>query len=514
MNGKLLVEKLLFFAKKYLYSEALDEAYVRNLLLQILKVETPLVEIPDLSELESLTVPDMLIAEVEEFAKENGLCEVGEENLFSAYVTGLLSPLPSKVNNEFFRIKECSGINAACKYLYDLSVMNGYIRKTDIEKNLKWDYADGERRLEITVNLSKPEKDNKDIAKLLTQKNDVGNYPACALCKENEGFKGNFKKPPRSNLRTVSVNLGGEEWFVQYSPYAYYSEHCIAINKVHANMSVNATTAVKLFDFVDLFPNYFIGSNADLPIVGGSILNHEHYQGGLHVLPMRRAGVKKRLSLSAYPLIKGGVLDWYNNALRFSSKNRKQLELFVAEFIDYWKNYSDESVGLCANEGNVRHSTLSPIAYKSGDGYTVELILRNNITSKEYPDGVFHAHPEFFNIKKEGIGLIEAMGLFILPGRLKKETEAVKKILTGEITADLDAISETDMLYKHKNMIKELLVETGGNVNGQTAEEVVRSYINVTCKKILECTAVFKNDANGEKAFDKCLKRFGFEILN
>ncbi len=510
-DGKILIEKLIRYSEKFLHLNNLDEEYIRNLLLKEFNIETPYNGDADFSEIEKMAVPDELVSEIIEYAKGNSVCAEGEEELFAAHIFGLLSPLPSEINAEFFRIKEESGISSACKYLYDISVMNWYVRKTDIDKNLKWEFKDGDNVLEITINLSKPEKDNKDIAKLLSLKNTGESYPACALCKENEGFKGNLKKPPRSNLRTVTVNLGCEEWFVQYSPYAYYTEHCIAINRKHSNMNVGANTCEKLFDFTDIFPNYFIGSNADLPIVGGSILNHEHFQGGGHILPMRKAPIKYGVSHKKYPLVSGGVLDWYNSALRFTSKSRESLSSLGAEFISFWKSYTDEEVNIFAEKDGKPHNTLSPIASKNGDEYTLELILRNNITTKEYPDGLFHAHPEYFNIKKEGIGLIEAMGLFILPGRLKRQTSEIEKILMGE-RKYCGSIKGDDELVVHSSMIKELTEKFGTKLTAEEAHGKVVDYINGTCKSILECTAVFKNDGKGDRAFKKCLGQFGFEI--
>lgn len=511
VDGKILIEKLIKYAEKFLYLEKTDEEYFRNLLLKELNVETPFTGEEDFSCVEKLSVPDELADELIVYAKENSVCPEGEEELFSAHILGLLTPRPSKINEEFFRLRAEKGIYSACEYLYSVSVMNRYVRKTDIEKNLKWEFEDGDNVLEITVNLSKPEKDNKDIAKLLSLKNTGENYPACALCKENEGFKGNLKKPPRSNLRTVTVTLGGEEWFVQYSPYAYYTEHCIAINRKHSNMCIGDKTCDKLFDFVDIFPNYFIGSNADLPIVGGSILNHEHFQGGGHVLPMRKSPIKQKLVSDKYPLVSGGVLDWYNSALRFTSKSRESLAGLGAEFIRFWKNYTDEEVNIYAFKDGKPHSTLSPIASKNGDEYTLELILRNNITTDEYPDGLFHAHPEYFNIKKEGIGLIEAMGLFILPGRLKRQTKEIEKILTGEREYSGEIASDDD-LFVHSDMIKSLTDKFGVGLTENEAHDRVIDYINQTCKSILECTAVFKKDEKGEKAFKKCLTSFGFRF--
>ena len=511
-NGKLLAEKLLRYANKFLHLEADDFIYMRNLLLRELGLTEPYMGDEDISFVDGLSVPDSLVAELVAYAEENGIWKDGE-NLFAAHVFGLLTPAPSVINAEFKRIREEQGIQPACDYLYNISVMNDYVQKTAIGKNLKWEYEDGDNVLEITINLSKPEKDNKEIAKLLKKPTAGEKYPACALCKENLGYGGNANHPARSNIRTVNLSLGGERWFVQYSPYAYYNEHCIAINEAHVPMRVDETTPDKLLDFVDVFPNYFIGSNAALPIVGGSILNHEHYQGGGHVLPMRKAMIEKEICSDKFPSVKAGILNWYNSAVRMSSRSREELASATAAFIAAWREYTDESVGIYAFSGGNPHNTLSPIATKNGDEYTMDIIFRNNITTEQYPDGVFHAHPEFFNIKKEGIGLIEAMGLFILPGRLKRQTAKIEKILTGEVEYLPEEIAAEDNdLYVHRDMVAALVKEYGTALSKEDASLAVRGYVNRVCAKILDCTAVFKRDAEGKAAFERFVESVGFKV--
>lgn len=512
VDGKILIEKLLRYARKFLHLKDEDVVYTRNLLLREMRILAPAKACEDLSFVEGFDVPDLLVEELNAYALENGLADSLTAHLFSAHVLGLLTPPPSVINAEFNRIRLENGIQSACDYLYNISVKNDYIQKTAISKNLKWEFEDGETVLEITINLSKPEKDNKEIAKLLTKANVSGDkYPNCALCKENVGFGGTATHPARSNIRTVNVMLGGEKWFVQYSPYAYYNEHLIAINEEHTPMQVVPKTARKLLDFVDIFPNYFIGSNAALPIVGGSILNHEHYQGGGHVLPMRRCNVEREFKSEKYPNVRGGILNWYNSALRLTSNSKEELIEATSDFINSWEKYTDESVGIFANTDGARHNTLSPIATKKGDEYTMDIILRNNLTTEEYPDGVYHAHPEYFNIKKEGIGLIEAMGLFILPGRLKRQTAEIEKILTGERT-DEKYNNEGDDLYVHRHMISSLKEKAKGVASKDKATALVTDYINEVCAKILECTAVFKRNETGKKAFVKFVETCGFKF--
>lgn len=508
VDGKILIEKLLKYAQKFLHLEKRDEIYFRNLLLREFKLDEPTEDAGDLSFIDTLDVPDVIVEELETYAVEKGIVEDVYKNLYSTYIMGILSPLPSKVNQDFRKIKEEQGIEKACEYFYNLSVKNNYVQKTAISRNLKWDYVDGDRCLEITVNLSKPEKDNKEIAKLLTAPKKA-KYPACLLCKENEGFEGSLTHPARENIRTISLTLGGEPWFVQYSPYAYYNEHMIAISEKHAPMHIKADTVAKVLDFVDYFPNYMIGSNAALPIIGGSILNHEHFQGGGHLMPMHKAPVKKQYKSDKYSNVKVGVVDWYNSVIRLESEDRDAIKAFASDIIATWEDYSDEKCYIFAETDGVKHNSLSPVARKIGNTYVIDMILRNNITNEEYPEGVFHAHPEYHNIKKEGIGLIEAMGLFILPGRLKKQLYMIAEILCGKVKFDMEELSNPEnYLYAHRFMIEELVAK-GLKADIESAERAVTDRVNDTCRNILYNTAVFKNDQNGLEGFERFLKANG-----
>ncbi len=515
VDGKILVEKLLRYAGKHLHMAKRDEIYFRNLLLREFKLDEPAENVGDLSFIDSLDVPDVIVAELEKYALENKLCEEGYQNLYSTYIMGLLSPLPSEVNRKFMAIKAKEGIVAACKFFYDLSVKNNYVQKTAISRNLKWECQDGERFLEITVNLSKPEKDNKEIAKLL-QAPKKSKYPACLLCKENEGYQGTLTHPARENIRTISLTLGGEPWFVQYSPYAYYNEHMIAISENHTPMHIAKDTIDKVLDFVDFFTNYMIGSNAALPIIGGSILNHEHFQGGEHLMPMHHAPLSDMYLgyyCRKYKRVKVGVVDWYNSVIRLQSKSRKEIAQFAKDIVNAWATFTDETCGIYAETDGVKHNSLSPVCRKIGKTYVIDMILRNNITSDEYPDGVFHAHPEYHNIKKEGIGLIEAMGLFILPGRLKTQLNMIAEILCGVAPYDEAALNdEKNYLYAHRNMIKELMAEELPKKDMATAEAKVTAKVNDICKNILFNTAVFKKDEEGFKGFVRFLKTAGIEL--
>ena len=506
MNGKELTEKLIAYAKVHLHLNETDEVYMRNVLLSKFGLSEPQGGAADDSDVAVMDVPDVLADELKAYALENGLCD----EAFAERSCGMLTPLPSEINRTFEDIKAQSGAQAACDYLYGLCVKNGYIQKTAIGRNLKWEYRDGENVLEITVNLSKPEKNNKDIAKLLTVPQSK-KYPACALCKENEGFEGTATHPPRRNIRTVKLTLGGGKWFMQYSPYAYYDEHCIVINENHTPMKVDSSTPNKLLDFVDALPNYFIGSNASLPIVGGSILNHEHYQGGRHLMPMHRARIGKEYKSEEFPNLKIGILDWYNSAIQCEGTDRAEIAAFAEKVIEKWKNYDCPECDILSHTGDVPHSTLSPICRKVGDKYIFTMILRNNRTDERFPDGIFHVHPEYLNIKSEGIGLIEAMGLFILPPRLKRQLGEIEDILCGKAEYDRAALEREDAdLHIHRFMIQTLMSE-GMAQDKNEAHVRVQKYVNRVCAGILDNTAVFKKDENGKNGFKKFMQELNLK---
>lgn len=510
IDGKLLIEKLLVYADSFLGLNPLDVIYQRNTLLNLFKLSSPskkALSDEEAKAISEMKVPDALIEEIMSYALENKIVEdETEADLFANYVFGILTPKPSEVNNTFMQLKEKLGSQVACDYLYDLSIKNYYIRKTAIDKNLKWDADDLDIPLEITINLSKPEKSNKEVAKLLTQPQGE-KYPACPLCKENEGFYGSATHPARSNIRTISLTLGGEDWAMQYSPYLYYDEHCILFSKKHTPMKISGKTVERLFDFIELFPGYFIGSNADLPIVGGSILNHEHYQGGKHLMPLQKSKALKTYKCEDYPDTTVEVVDFYNSVIRVSGFNRNTVQALATDIITAWKGYTDESVGIVADENGVKHNTVTPIArFLSDNRYCIELILRNNSTTEQYPDGVFHAHPEYHNIKKEGIGLIEAMGLYILPARLKRQFGAIAEILAHKVEYNAEDIaSESHDLYVHKDMIATLMKKHPRVKDVNKANAIITDYVNEVCSKILYNTSVFSKDSKGVLAFNKFL---------
>ena len=338
-------------------------------------------------------------------------------------------------------------------------------------------------------------------------KSQKSEYPACSICKENEGYA--YGGQIRSTLRTVPVELGGEEWFWQFSPYAYFNQHGIAVNSEHVPMKVDASAIEKLFDFIDFMPEYFIGCNAALPRIGGSVLTHDHFQGGAKTMPMHKAGALIKLKNKEYPYIDMCVVDWYNSVLRLSCSNREKLIEFAVKINDAWSVYSDESVGIIAKT-DAQHNAITPIVRKDADKYVMEIIFRNNRTDKEFPDGIFHAHPEYQNIKSESIGLIEAMGLFVLPGRLAPQLAQIEKYLTKEEKYSESKLAP-DMLC-HKEMIERLVKVSGsGKISAVEAKLNIKDEINRICEEILVNTAVFKPDEKGRAAFKKFLATVGVE---
>ena len=498
MDIKLTIEKLLKYAQVHLGMDELDEVYFRNILLDRLEVNSPYIGEIDLEYINELKVPDTILDEVREYLITKNV-ELPE--LIISEIMGLLSPLPSRVvflTKELERVKSGLGLD----YLFDLSIKNNYIQKSAIDKNIYFKKEYDNNFLEITINLSKPEKNNKDIAKLLVKTQDV-KYPKCALCIENLGYKGRSDHPGRTNIRILPLKLNNEDWFLQYSPYAYFDHHAIIINKNHSNMSINNDTFLKLLEFVNLYPTFFVGSNADLPIVGGSILNHEHYQGGGHLLPVFYS--KDRKVYLENEKVKISLVDWYNTTLRIESTDINEVVNYSRKIFNAWKDYNDESVDIISHTGQTRHSTITPIARKIGDVYSMNLILRNNRCNEIHPDGIFHAHKEYHHIKQEGIGLIEAMGLFILPPRLKRQMGYIVEILAENNPLETYYSKYEDLLV-HKEMIDKLVLKYGRNLDNKVIEKAITDYIADTCKNILINTAVFKDDEKGRDALDKFMK--------
>ncbi len=500
----ILISKLIKYSEVHLGLTKYNSRYAANQLLELFKQDDYTPINVNSQEIISLETPDIILNECFEYLLENNIYNIHEEDMALTKIMGLISQSPDLVDSNFHNIHTNQSPSAATNYLYDLGIKNFYIKKNAISNNLFWKTNFKEDNLEITINLSKPEKDNKEIAKLLEKNTSNKKYPECMLCLENLGFKGKINYPARQTLRFTSLKLNSEDWFMQYSPYAYYNEHMICINENHTPMNVDKFTIVKLLDFVDYIPHYFIGSNASLPIVGGSILNHEHYQGGLHKLPMMYSTTNRTFVSTEFD-VTVHELNWYAKSIRVTSKSRKEIEKFGEKVINVWENFNDETIDVISNTNETRHNVITPICYKNNDLYTLDIIFRNNRTSKQFPDGIFHAHPQYHNIKKEGIGLIEAMGLFILPGRLKKEIQDICDCIDTNNTN----ISSDSNLFKHLDMIKDLIKNKPSSIN---TESFVKERINITCREILKNISIFKNDDKGTTSFNKLTKLLNLKL--
>ena len=423
-------------------------------------------------------------------------------------VMDLVMPRPSEVSATFAELYDEDGAEAATDWFYRMCCDARYVRTAAIAKNIGWTSPTQWGDLEITINLSKPEKDPKAIAAAGAAPATGDVYPACQLCMENEGYRGrgageaNGAHPARQNLRIVPITLGGEHWGLQYSPYAYFNEHCIAMSVEHRLMHVDRENMGRLLDFVDLFPHYFVGSNADLPIVGGSILSHDHFQGGRHVFPMMKAQVASTFSMNGFPHVECSVVRWPLSVLKLAARDREQLLDAAAHVLDVWRDWSDEAAGVIAESNGERHNTITPVACREGENYVLYLALRCNVTTDEHPLGVFHPHAEWHHIKKENIGLIEVMGLAILPPRLVDELGAVEQHLvelSGEPAALAKALEADALSAPHAAWALEL-AEAHGPISADTVEDVVRAGVGEVFGHVLEDAGVYKWDDEGRAA--------------
>lgn len=465
-----------------------DQTYTMNRLLHILELDEPPKSEDNDGSLSRLELMDGLVAD----AKKRGVVgdSQAEKEMLEADIMNLFTPLPSGVNKTFWKDYEKSP-SKATEYFYGLSRRNNYIQTRAIAKNIEYKTPTNYGDLEITINLSKPEKDPKEIA--AAGKATAADYPKCMLCMENEGYEGRLNYPARSNHRIVRMDLTDEKWGFQYSPYAYYNEHCIFLSAVHRPMQINKDTFVRLLEITEQFPHYFVGSNADLPIVGGSILSHDHYQGGRHVFPMEKAEILEEITLSGFSDIRAGIVKWPMSVLRLRSQNKKSLVDAATAILEKWRKYSDLSVDILSQTDGVPHNTITPIARRRGDDFELDLVLRNNRTTDEYPYGIFHPHEELHHIKKENIGLIEVMGLAVLPPRLKEEMKEIEKFLLNK---------ENKMAEYHSEWAETLKRKTA-NITSKNAKEVVENGVGEAFLKVLEDAGVFKQTESGLAAFQK-----------
>lgn len=444
---------------------------------------------------------DAILQPLVEYACSNGIIAdtAASRDLFDTKLMGILTPMPHEMIAKFQERYQESP-EAATDWYFDISQKLNYVRAGRIAKDKKWKYASEYGMLDITINRSKPEKDPRDIAAARNQK--VAAYPKCQLCPENAGFAGNPNHPARQNLRPIPMQIDGQNWELQYSPYGYYHEHCIVFNDAHVPMKVDHAIFEKLFDVLDFLPHYFIGSNADLPIVGGSILSHEHFQGGHYTFPMAVAPIEIPVSLAAYPNVQAGILKWPMSVVRLSSTNRKELSDACNTILEQWRSYSDATVGIYAETDGTPHNTITPIARKKGDAYECDLVLRNNRTSEDRPLGIFHPNPSLHHIKKENIGLIEVMGLAVLPARLAVELDVLKKAMlqNEDLTANPQTASHAVWAAEVQKQHPEFCEEN--------AEAILQAEVGKVFEQVLCDAGVFKRDEAGKTAFLKFLQIF------
>ena len=419
----------------------------------------------------------------------------------SCRLMGVLTPRPSQVE-ERFRTLYRDAPEKATNYYHALGIATGYIRADLAAQNPQWVTDTQFGPLEITVNLTKPEKDPKDIAAAL-ERQSAGGVPACLLCAENEGYSGRPGFAARQNHRLIALTLGSEPWALQYSPYVYYNEHCIVLNRTHKPMHIDRGNFSRLLEFVSLFPHYFVGSNADLPIVGGSILVHDHFQGGRHSFAMDRAPVEERFHVPDFEDVDCGVVRWPMTVLRLRGAQPARLADLAGVILETWQGYSDPARQLFAETGGVPHHTITPIARRRGNDFELDLVLRSNLTSEEFPLGVYHPHPELHHIKKENIGLIEVMGLAVLPGRLSAEMAALREQMLAGVLDPNDPATG-----KHTDWAKHIL-ETRPDFNSRTADAVLREEIGQVFAQVLEQCAVFRRDADGRAGLAQFLEAAG-----
>ncbi len=507
------VANLLDYATNKLGLTVVDRIYAQNQLFDWLEISEPVQgNYTTAMELhKSILEPIAKYAIRNGFTKDENLTETNLQTV-EAKVMGFVTPSAGLVVSDFLSKASYYGIEAATTYLNDLAKNSYYIRTKDIAKNIQWEATNDRGDILITINLSKPEKDNKQVA--LERSLPPQSYPKCVICPDVMGYCGSLKVPARQPLRIIPLNLAGESWFLQYSPYVYFDHHCIALSEQHVPMVIEYNTFIRLADFVEQFPHYFMGSNADLPIVGGSILSHNHFQGGKKVLPMFKRSIRKSFAASEFSDVSVGILDWYNSVVCVNSHNRLHAIRCADSILKAWRSYSDESCDiLCESNGNP-HNTITPIAtYSEKDGYTFYLILRNNRTTAKFPHGIFHPTEDMHNIKGEGIGIIEAMGTFILPGRLQAEMECMKDLLISDKPIDFAQIGTNikHPLHKHLPMVAQLVNDNSLPISKDSIENIITEYINNTCFKILDCTAVFKNTEAGQAGFVKFLSKVGIK---
>ena len=481
--------------------ETADTRYIINRLLELFDLDEMSDEVVGLhktaihTQEEAEEALEDILRDMLDYAYENHILEensVVYRDLFDTKIMGLLVPRPSEVVRNFDRFyKEDS--KKATDYFYKLSCDSDYIRRYRIKKDLKWTTDTEFGTLDITINLSKPEKDPKAIAAAKLAKQS--GYPKCLLCKENEGYAGRINHPARQNHRIIPVQIANSDWYFQYSPYVYYNEHCIVFNANHTPMKIERATFGKLLDFVTQFPHYFVGSNADLPIVGGSILSHDHFQGGCYEFAMAKAPIEKEIAFVGFDDVKAGIVKWPMSVIRLSAKDKERLIALADKILLAWRGYTDEDAFVFAKTEGEDHNTITPIARKRGDNFELDLVLRNNITTKEHPLGVYHPHAKLHHIKKENIGLIEVMGLAVLPARLKDEMAQLETAILEK-----QDIRANEVLAKHADWVEEFLPKYE-KVTEDNITEILQKEIGMVFAEVLKDAGVYKCTKEGRDAF-------------
>ena len=487
MNINTAVKSLVRYAIDNEMIEKWDEIWAINTVCQALNMDS----FED-CEAENAELEDIL-ASILDYAVENGLCEdsVVYRDLFDTKIMGLLTPKPSEVISKF-QFLYIRDKKSATDYYYKLCQDSDYIRRYRIKNDLKWitktEYGD----IDITINLSKPEKDPKAIAAALKMK--ATSYPKCLLCKENEGYMGRINHPARQNHRIIPMTLGGENFFMQYSPYVYYNEHCIVFNAEHTPMKIDKSAFAKLLDFVEKFPHYFVGSNADLPIVGGSILTHEHFQGGNYEFAMAKAPIETKVTFSGFEDIQAGIVKWPMSVIRIKGTDKARLVELADKVLTTWRGYTDKDSFIYAETEGTPHNTITPIARMRNGQFELDLVLRNNITTEDCPLGYYHPHPEYHHIKKENIGLIEVMGLAVLPSRLKNEMAVLgKAMVNGE------DISANETIASHKEWAEMIMQKY--DINEDNIDDILKKEIGIVFTSILGQCGVYSRDEEGKAGF-------------
>lgn len=438
----------------------------------------------------------LILEDMMNYAIEQGIMEddtITTKDLFDTKVMGLITPMPSQVREKFQRLYSKSP-KFATDYYYKLSQDTNYIRRDRIEKDEKWTTDTEYGQIDITINLSKPEKDPRDIAKAATAKKNE--YPKCLLCEENEGYAGHISHPARQNHRIIPVKLADRDYYFQYSPYVYYNEHCIVFNKEHTPMKIDKAVFVKLLDFVKQFPHYIVGSNADLPIVGGSILSHDHFQGGSYTFAMAKAPYEYMFQIKGYEDVTSGIVKWPMSVIRLQSREPERIVELSDYILNEWRNYTDEEAFILCETDGEPHNTITPIVRMNGDLYEMDLVLRNNITTEEKPWGVYHPEEKLHHIKKENIGLIEVMGLAVLPARLKKEM-----LTLGEAIVEGKDIRTIEEIEKHADWVDEW--RNNYNITAENVNQILKDEIAKVFVKVLECAGVYKRTEEGQNAFKR-----------